>query len=207
MGGGSFLRKKKYPSQKDAAQPQVPASSSGSSSKPTTQQLRPSLSLPDLTTPLIDPGQWEEIPSFAVPSLPTDPNGRGHRKPSLVARKDPKTGSPVGFHRPFTPLLVRGPKTEREDEGNTGGSGGEGGVRGSKGGGDFRVSRSGWAEAASGGGERMSTATGESVLNRGKSRSRGQTEGKGIGKGKGKGRGMERMNVVVVGGKGVGKTR
>ncbi|KAK4685067.1 hypothetical protein P7C73_g5090, partial [Tremellales sp. Uapishka_1] len=61
-----------------------------SSSSSPALQIRPALSLPDLTTPLLDVDAWEELPNVAVTTLP----GGRNRAPSLVGRDR-------GFHRPF----------------------------------------------------------------------------------------------------------
>lgn len=160
--------------------------------------LRHSLSLPDLTTPLLDPESWEELPLSLASNLPSSPNAssshspqaispptnpaltRG-RKVSLVNVYQP--GSPVQFHRPFTPWqVVPTPRT----------------ISGSQTypfltspDNDFRTSHAKWAPA----GHRASvqtTATSNSL--------RWERKGR-------KSRVAGRLNVVVVGGKSVGKTR
>ena len=109
---GSFLRKRR------------PAPSS---SEDSPRGLNHSLSLPDLITPLIDPGEWEELPPIKFdPTHATSSQGvqgaqgaqsgrkgqgivRG-RKPSLVGvaispggrpGTAGSSGSPVQFHRPL----------------------------------------------------------------------------------------------------------
>ncbi|WRT67407.1 uncharacterized protein IL334_004378 [Kwoniella shivajii] len=84
------------------------------------QVIRQALSLPDLTTPLLDISSWEEVPPFtftlkknhnqtsesdSAPSGNKDKEmsyrGRG-KKPSLVGG-NPKD---IQFRRPFTPMMI-----------------------------------------------------------------------------------------------------
>jgi hypothetical protein len=147
--------------------------------------LRHALSLPDLTTPLLDPSSWVELPSlFALPSIPAPkPNVDVHgatesytprgRKVSLVSQ-----GSPVQFHRPFTPWHVVNTETTLETPAMSMG--------------DFRTSRARWGR--------------DSIATQGT----GTSVGIGVGRGwrkRGKNKVMGRLNVVVMGARGVGKTR
>lgn len=176
------------------------------------RELQHSLSLPDLTTPLLDPSSWESIPDFpgSIPSLPNAKSANGSsrslwpptgiaaagaagdhvyaqaatgprgRSPSLVSGGP---GSPVAFHKPFSRWQVvneeAGPVPPLQYRG------------------DFR--KSAWS--------RDSGQGAGSVYPRSY-----QTAGLGMGAGhqarrRKKGRVAERLNVMVVGGKGVGKTR
>lgn len=136
--------------------------------------LRPSLSLPDITSPLLDTSTWgwDEVPplvtSHTVHTTPS-PSDR-NRKPSLV--RDPN--SPVQFHRPFTPWQVVNPTPTKSGlamyQGGTGSA-------------NFRDTAK-W---------RASTAGSHASLGRKR--------------GRGNGKVPESLNVVVVGGRGVGKTR
>ncbi|ODO10961.1 hypothetical protein I350_01560 [Cryptococcus amylolentus CBS 6273] len=179
----SFLRKKPRHSNQTLAPKNPPA-------------IRHSLSLPDLTTPLIDTSSWEEVPPFtfsAQGDSPVSPRGPGspvspvcrssgtrNRKPSMVGGR----GGEVQFHRPFTPKLVINSSPHNVSWG-----------------GDFRVSAAQWGRDASGkhAGQAQGQGLGRpdvrqsmaSVASRRKSRKKGAAE---------------KMNVVVAGGKGVGKT-
>lgn len=136
--------------------------------------LRPSLSLPDITSPLLDTSTWgwDEVPplvtSHAVRTTPS-PSER-NRKPSLVR----DSNSPVQFHRPFTPWQVVDPSPNKY---------GVAPYQGNSGNGNFRDTAKWRASAA---GSQVS-----------------------IGKKRGRGRGKipESLNIVVAGGKNVGKTR
>ncbi|WVQ78629.1 hypothetical protein IAT38_000716 [Cryptococcus sp. DSM 104549] len=188
----SFLRKK---NRQPSAQP----------TSPTSPKLRHSLSLPDLTAPLLDTSSWEEVPLFTFspgPSGAPPPKnqtqvqaqresvslgggGQGrprNRKPSLV-------GHEVQFHRPFTPKLVASPTNGWGDAGD-----------------DFRVSATRWGRDGQGGlggmgggaGWRGSIATRPDVR---------QSMASVVSRRKrGKKGAVEKLNVVVAGGKGVGKT-
>ncbi|TYJ58098.1 hypothetical protein B9479_001194 [Cryptococcus floricola] len=129
----SFLRKKPRHSNQAPAPKKPPA-------------IRHSLSLPDLTTPLIDTSSWEEVPPFTFssaqgdspvsprgPGSPVSPIGRSsgtrNRKPSMVGGH----GGEVQFHRPFTPKLVINSSPHNVSWG-----------------GDFRVSAAQWGRDASG---------------------------------------------------------
>ena len=137
--------------------------------------LQPSLSLADLTTPLLDPVSWEELPSFSPP-VSTHPLEPRHRKASLVklgAREAP--GGPILFHRPFTPWqVVNAPQTGKLWEGKD----------------EPDAFRAGAGQA------RWGTESGVS-----------EASLRGVRKRKGRNKAAERLNVVVTGGKGVGKTR
>jgi hypothetical protein len=91
--------------------------------------LRPSLSLPDITSPLLDTSTWgwDEVPplvtSHTVRTTPS-PSER-NRKPSLV--RDPN--SPVQFHRPFTPWQVVDPTPNRHGAALYQGNGANGNFR------------------------------------------------------------------------------
>ena len=172
--------------------------------------LRHSLSLPDLTTPLLNPESWEELPSFAFNPI----SGQTHTTPVSRGRKASLLGSPGGaggtpqFHRPFTPWqLVAKPEAPTDFGPGYGGSAvkaGDGSPtarRGAtvlsasqlSGGGsednvDFRVSRARWGRDIGGG--RTSSMSGDGWKRK-----------------RGKGKVTRRLNVVVVGPKGVGKTR
>ncbi|WVQ98997.1 hypothetical protein IAU59_006129 [Kwoniella sp. CBS 9459] len=207
--------------------------------------VRPSLSLPDLTTPLLDGSSWEEVPPFAFrpkfdsssdpSSFPrhksrlrtsTSPihrstshnvsdNGNGattalgtaatatttaagytrnrNRRPSLIGETQQQ---PTQFHRPFTPKMILSPLSpgdrERDKDMN------------------FRISRAQWnSNAPNGflhssgvpsmmpgvpGGPDDAKAFREtmmSMISRRKGRKKGVTG---------------KLNLVVAGGKGVGKT-
>ena len=136
--------------------------------------LRPSLSLPDITSPLLDTSTWgwDEVPplvtSHTVRTTPS-PSER-NRKPSLV--RDPN--SPVQFHRPFTPWQVVEPTPIRHGVAPYQGTGGNG---------NFRDTAK-WRASAAG-----------AEVPFGKKR------------GRGRGKVPETLNIVVAGGKNVGKTR
>lgn len=141
----------------------------GAEASPSSPAIRHSLSLPDLTTPLLDPASWEEVPSFLTTTIPVPPSTH-NRKPSLVGVK-----ASIQFHRPFTPWQVV--NAEAKGAADTDGTG------------DFRKSRvRTWG--------RESTATDAAGMARGVSVRR-----------RGKSKVPSKLNVVVVGGKGVGKTR
>nr|XP_019042518.1 hypothetical protein I302_09127 [Kwoniella bestiolae CBS 10118]OCF21448.1 hypothetical protein I302_09127 [Kwoniella bestiolae CBS 10118] len=80
--------------------------------------VRPSLSLPDLTTPLLDISSWEEVPPFKL--SPKHPQSQGtdqdHNQNRMSFRSRGKKPSLVSgdtqFHRPFTPKLVNSPTTQ-----------------------------------------------------------------------------------------------
>ncbi|WVQ71908.1 hypothetical protein IAR50_001450 [Cryptococcus sp. DSM 104548] len=185
----SFLRKKPRHSNNQASAPRD------------TPTIRHSLSLPDLTTPLIDTSSWEEVPPFTFSSAqgnspvsptpraagsPVSPvcrsSGTRNRKPSMVGGH----GGEVQFHRPFTPKLVINSSPHNVFWG-----------------GDFRVSAAQWGRdsATKQGGQAQGLGVGNgradvrqsmaSVVSRRKTRKKGAAE---------------KMNVVVAGGKGVGKT-
>ncbi|RSH93874.1 hypothetical protein EHS25_006525 [Saitozyma podzolica] len=139
----------------------------GAEPSPSSPAIRHSLSLPDLTTPLLDPASWEEVPSFLTTTIPAPPSPH-NRKPSLIGGK-----ASIQFHRPFTPWQVvnAGSKGAADTDGT----------------GDFRTSRvRSWG--------RDSTATDATALARVSVRRRGKSKV------------PSKLNVVVVGGKGVGKT-
>lgn len=76
---------------------------------PRDSPLRPSLSLPDITSPLLDTATWEwdEVPDLissahVTSGTTTTPPSTRNRAPSLVR----DSNSPVQFHRPFTPWQV-----------------------------------------------------------------------------------------------------
>ena len=169
-----LLRKKKQ------AQAQKPEPKS-------SPPLRHSLSLPDLTTPLLDPASWEHLPPPASPITPSSPNDQSSslsprpRKTSIINH-----GSPVQFHRPFTPWqVVVNPDSPPQDDRAPG---------------DFRTSRARWG--------RESTANGQTQMS-----SLSSMGGLGVGMGetgwkkRAKSKAMGRLNVIIVGSKGVGKTR
>jgi hypothetical protein len=138
--------------------------------------LRTSLSLPDITSPLLDTSTWgwDEVPPLVTShTIYTTPSpSERNRAPSLV--RDPNSPSPVQFHRPFTPWQVVDTTTrikQGTDSSNIIHTG------------DFRDTAR-W---------RASGAT--SHVSAGRKRARGR------------GKVLENMNVVVVGGRGVGKTR
>lgn len=136
--------------------------------------LRPTLSLPDITSPLLDTSTWgwDEVPplvtSHTVRTTPS-PSMR-NRAPSLV--RDPN--SPVQFHRPFTPWQVVDASPRHGNTSTPSNSGGKG---------DFRDTAK-W---------RASAATSQISIARKRARGRGKA--------------LESLNVVVAGGRGVGKTR
>jgi len=137
--------------------------------------LRPSLSLPDLTTPLLDPASWDDLPFFTPTFSPDTGVGSKHRQPSLVANGD-SFGSPVRFHSPFTPWqVVNTFSPDGRERDGSGGFGSDDGVH--RGDGDLRGGRGGMV--------------GMPMMRRRKTKCR---DG-------------ERLNVVVAGGRGVGKTR
>jgi hypothetical protein len=142
----------------------------GAETSPSSPAIRHSLSLPDLTTPLLDPASWEEVPSFLTTTISPVPPSTHNRKPSLVGGK-----ASIQFHRPFTPWqVVNAPAQGAADTAGTY---------------DFRTSRvRAWG--------RDSTATDATGMARGVSVRR-----------RGKSKVPSKLNVVVVGGKGVGKTR
>ena len=152
--------------------------------------LRHSLSLPDLTTPLLDPASWDDLPPPVSPVLPSPPAGQSTplsprpRKTSIIGH-----GSPVQFHRPFTPWqVVVNPDSPPQDDGAPG---------------DFRTSRARWGrESSATGGTQMSGFSGVSGVS---------GMGPGMGgmgwKKRAKSKAMGRLNVAVVGSRGVGKTR
>jgi hypothetical protein len=136
--------------------------------------LRPSLSLPDITSPLLDTSTWgwDEVPplvtSHIVRTTPS-PSER-NRAPSLV--RDPN--SPVQFHRPFTPWQVVETEVSRHGVAPYKAVGGDG---------NFRVTAK-WRASAVG-----------SQVSLSKKRGRGWRKV------------PESLNIVVVGGRDVGKTR
>ncbi|WWC89833.1 uncharacterized protein L201_004761 [Kwoniella dendrophila CBS 6074] len=125
----SFLRKRERPQ-----------SSSPNDGDGTSKTIRPSLSLPDLTTPLLDISSFEEVPPFKFapkqpqhsnpsalsPVSPTSPimttegkrmssysyTGANGRKPSLMRNSHRNYDHDDGkeeltqFHRPFTPKMI-----------------------------------------------------------------------------------------------------
>ena len=141
-------------------------------------RLRPSLSLPDLTTPLLDPESWEEIPPLTAFTNMIDQSGSfanitptRHRKPSLVNHS-----TPIQFHRPFTPAqrvnTDHSPETNHQDRP------------------DFRTRRAEWGR--------------KETLEVDRHRLMGSAGGW---RKKGKGKMMSRLNIVIVGAKGCGKSR
>ncbi|WVQ69796.1 uncharacterized protein L199_008016 [Kwoniella botswanensis] len=99
----SFLRKRARPQSVSPTDP--------------TKVVRPSLSLPDLTTPLLDVSSWEEVPPFRFSTKQSQSQtqnkdkemsfrGRG-KKPSLVS-------GDTQFHRPFTPKSVHSPQPQQD---------------------------------------------------------------------------------------------
>jgi hypothetical protein len=128
--------------------------------------IRHSLSLPDLTMPLLDPASWEELPAFIPSQTERGQAGAGrNRKPSLIG-----AAGPPQFHRPFTPWQVVNLPHEKSREMP----------------GDFRTSGLGrWRDSTATAGTERTV----SMRRRGKSKV------------------PARLNVVVAGGKGVGKTR
>lgn len=216
----SFLRKKLR--QTSSAQQQPPIRN------PHNTTVRHSLSLPDLTTPLLDPSSWEEVPPFTftfpavhTPDSKSDPSSikrasKGGGGVGMVFCRSPKeqrqqdqqgldTTRPsaraigvgignttqtrnrtpslieneVQFHRPFKPKMVVNPFPGGWNVG------------------DFRESDAVWDRRGVSAGVGMETRGGvrESMLN---VISRRKTRKKGA---------AEKMNIVVAGGKGVGKTR
>ncbi|WWC60823.1 uncharacterized protein I303_103399 [Kwoniella dejecticola CBS 10117] len=219
----SFLRKRGRPQ-------------SNSNSPDTHKVVRPSLSLPDLTTPLLDISSWEEVAPFKFeakspispfsptsPTSPTSVSRNGGRKmsfgkkPSLIT--SPQQNTFPQFHRPFTPKLINHKDLNINfDDSNSPNGNKE----------DFRKSRIGWSSdhpfsqpiynytqpqppsswknqqytrtpqsasasaSASGHGEGGSS---RDSLHRVISRRKGRKKGT-VGK----------LNIAVVGGKGVGKT-
>lgn len=164
--------------------------------KPTqASPLRPSLSLPDITSPLLDTGKWEwdEVPDLITSAHVTSPNiitttstpqssSVRNRAPSLVR----DSNSPVQYHRPFTPWQVVGENNYGSP--STGRGLGLGmGMGMGFGKGDFRDMNTWRASAAS---QKSAQTT---VDMRRKARNRGKA--------------LESLNVVVAGGKGSGKTR
>ncbi|ORY29964.1 hypothetical protein BCR39DRAFT_494923 [Naematelia encephala] len=228
---GSFLRKKR------------PLPRISSSSRNTSKTLQHSLSLPDLTTPLLDPASWEELPQFSGihlalpnhppplshpplplplplphPHSPPPPELLYHHSPPpppppppvvpsssstpppLALSSSPETrnraptsinrdkeghghGSPVQFHRPFTPWqVVNHPHPQSSPEQS----------RGAREMMDFRISQARWGR------ERDSFVTQGSV--------RGGQDRGWKSRRRGKSRVLQALNVIVVGGKRVGKT-
>jgi hypothetical protein len=144
--------------------------------------LRHSLSLPDLTTPLLDPASWEDLPAPVSPDVQSTPLSPRPRKTSII-----NGGTPVQFHRPFTPWqVVINPDSPPQDDGTPG---------------DFRTSRARWG--------RDSTATGRTQMSGFSGISGMSAPGLGGGgwKKRAKSKAMGRLNVIVVGARGVGKTR
>lgn len=142
--------------------------------------LRPSLSLPDITSPLLDTGKWgwDEVPDLMTsahvtnPNITSTPQSTRNRAPSLVR----DSNSPVQFQRPFTPWQIVG------DYAHGSPASGRGPAKG-----DFRDMTKWSASAAS------FESTQTTVDMRKKARNRGKA--------------LESLNVVVAGGKGSGKTR
>lgn len=231
---------------------------------PMRSELGHSLSLPDLTTPLIDEASWEELPAFAkfIPQLsntigkgngatvkqhtigivtadhpvqnayanddfaaPTSTLPRvssvsrepitprqsatiGHgavagttpytyaspsrnRSPSLISAKG-GPGSPIAFHRPFRGDNVFSPPQTAPPVPGYG--------HGFPHGADFRKSAAGWSMHGRGIGEE-----GDGYSTIGSVRPHSMAPGR---KKRGKGKVVqERLNVVVAGGRGSGKTR
>ncbi|WVO14094.1 hypothetical protein L204_101722 [Cryptococcus depauperatus] len=157
----SFLRKKQPRQQQNSRQ------------QPAKKPIRHSLSLPDLTTPLLDPNSWEEVPPFhfghGTGTGTESQRGIRNYKPSFI-------GQDAQFHRPFTPRQVASPGSIWTD-------------------GDFRHSSARWEEVRAGNATDGANASVRqsmvSVVSRRKTRKKGAAE---------------RLNVVVAGGKGVGKT-
>ena len=173
--------------------------------------LRHSLSLPDLTTPLLDPSSWEEIPEFPTPlSIPSIPNQRTstpyspftgtnnkvsrNRSPSLIGSRSPD-GTPgngaVAFHKPFgswqvlhheQPIPVVPVNTVYR--------------------GDFR--KSAWSSNYKETQDGSRTGAEAYHLHMGQSGGQGSYQARRRKKGRVV---EEKLNVMVVGGKGVGKTR
>lgn len=164
--------------------PEINPSPVSSSAK---RGLSHSLSLPDLTTPLLDPSSWESIPDFPsiLPSLPnsksttsvaraifsssasTSVNTRNNRSPSLV-------GGGVAFHKPFGQWQVVNHPNEM------------GAVPTLNYKGDFRKST--WTAR-----ESVQSFTPSQYGHQVRRRKKGRV--------------AESLNVMIVGGKGVGKTR
>lgn len=153
--------------------------------KPTqASPLRPSLSLPDITSPLLDTGKWEwdEVPDLITSAHVTSPNITSTSTPqsSSVRNRAPSlvrdSNSPVQFHCPFTPWQIVG-------ENNYGSPSAGRGL----GKGDFRDMNKWRASAVS---QKSAQTT---VDMRRKARNRVKA--------------LESLNVVVAGGKGSGKTR
>ncbi|EAL22862.1 hypothetical protein CNBB0830 [Cryptococcus deneoformans B-3501A] len=96
----SFLRKKLR--QTSSAQQQPPIRN------PHNTTVRHSLSLPDLTTPLLDPSSWEEVPpfTFTFPAVHT-PDSKSD--PSSIKRAS-KGGGGVGM------VFCRSPKEQRQQD-------------------------------------------------------------------------------------------
>lgn len=214
----SFLRKKLR--QTSSAQQQPPHKNPHNNTI-----VRHSLSLPDLTTPLLDPSSWEEVPpfTFTFPAVHTpasksdssskrtpkgggvgmvlcrppkqkqqqDQQGLGTTSPSARAsgiglgntiqtrnRTPSLVGNEVQFHRPFTPNKVVNPFSGGWKDG------------------DFRMSHASWDRggtfAEMGMGTRGVRESMPSVISRRKTRKKGAAE---------------KMNIVVAGRKGAGKTR
>lgn len=140
--------------------------------------LRPSLSLPDITSPLLDTATWEwdEVPDLIRSAAAYTNTTPRNRAPSLI-RDKAGANSPVQFHRPFTPWqIVDASSPAPKSSTSTGVMSGKG---------DFRDMNKWRASAVS------SVARGVD----GKKRARGR------------GKVLESLNVVVAGGKGAGKTR
>ncbi|OWZ56595.1 septin ring protein [Cryptococcus neoformans 125.91] len=188
--------------------------------------VRHSLSLPDLTTPLLDPSSWEEVPPFTFtfpavhtpdsksdPSSKRTPKGGGvgmvlccspkqkqqHQDQQGLCMTSPSArasgiglgntiqtrnrtpsfvGNEVQFHRPFMPNKVVNPFSGGWKDG------------------DFRMSHAVWDRggtfAEMGVGTRGVRESMPSVISRRKTRKKGAAE---------------KMNIVVAGRKGAGKTR
>ncbi|ORX33805.1 Septin-domain-containing protein [Kockovaella imperatae] len=200
------------------------ASRSTSSNQDDPSNLRPSLSLPDLTTPLLDPESWEELPSFTYESTlreqkqnvplsasrqegeqqgsgagagdgdgaeaeargggstpKASASARGwRRKTSLVGAQGP---TPPQFHKPFSPwqIVPRVDVPSRDSDSSSITQ-------------DFRTSRARWGT--------------DTIISTANISASGQTSGlDGLrGRRRGKMKTAPRLNVVVVGGKGSGKT-
>lgn len=140
--------------------------------------VKHALSLPDLTTPLLDPASWVEVPPFAFASAPHSSSSADSRAASSSTGR---LGRTIQSRRPFSPKLAITP---------IGITGAGAAGAGDNGGGDFRISSSSWSAAEQGiASHRQSLA---STL----ARLRGRKKA-----------GADKLNILVAGGKGAGKTR
>lgn len=188
----SLLRKKRHNQQVQQAQPICPSPNFG---------LRHSLSLPDLTTPLLDPASWGELPPISartftpgaktshthdVPSSPEIPPTPQTPVSTLVRPRKTSvinpSSSPIQFHRPFTPWQIVNNDTSFSLSPMFGAA--------TPGRADFRTSRTTWGREGDG-----RIAVNRLGMEGGW---RKRTKGRAA---------VGRLNVVVVGPKGVGKSR